>query len=295
MQQEAPVAVIGAAGFLGRALTRALDEQGTPVAAYTRSVPFRDPGGRPAPGLSAARTIFWLATRINPQIAELEPQSVAADRAAFDDLLRAVQSLDTPPTVVLLSSGGTVYDPDASPPYAEDAATRPTTAYGRAKLALEGRLADGAPGRHLVVRISNAYGPGQPAARGQGVIAHWLLAARRGEHVRLFGDPATTRDYVFEDDVSAALLAVARSTGPLPAALNVGSGRRTSLQELADTVLAVVGDPGLRLVVEPARSFDVSHTWLDVGQAARVLGWRPRTTLPDGIAATWQAVRLRAG
>ena len=294
MPEHAAVAVVGATGFLGRSLVPALRAAGAQVATYTRSIPFLDADGCPATGLAGAGTVFWLATRINPQIAEREPDRVVADLAAFEGLLRAVQSLAPAPTVVLLSSGGTVYDPAGSAPYDESSPTRPLSAYGAAKLALEELLAREAPGRHVAVRVSNAYGPGQPVASGQGVIAHWLRAAQLGQPVRLFGDPATTRDYVFVDDIAQALVAVAGYRNDLPPVLNVGSGHPTTLAELAKTVLAVVADPALQLLVEPARSFDVRRTWLDVGLAHDLLGWTPQTSLPNGIAAAWDAVRRNA-
>ena len=285
------VAVVGAAGFLGRALVEMLRREAVPVSAYKRSVPFLGADGAAAPGLASAHTVFWLATQINPQIAEQQPERVAEDRAAFADLLRAVRGLPSPPTVVLLSSGGTVYDPQTDPPYAETAPTRPLSAYGAAKLALETDLARDAPGAFVTLRVANAYGPGQPVASGQGVVAHWLRAARRGEHIRVFGDPATTRDYVYVDDIAAAMVAVHGCTGALPPVLNIGSGRPTTLRELADTVLCAVADPALELLVEQRRSFDVPRTWLDVTLAGEVLGWRPTTSLADGVAAAWASVR----
>lgn len=285
------MAVVGAAGFLGRALVDGLRRAALPVSSYTRSAPFLDGDGAARPGLASARTVYWLATQINPQIAEQQPEKVAEDLAAFEQFLRTVSTLVVPPTVVLLSSGGTVYDPDVAPPYAETAPTRPGSAYGSAKLALEEQLAARAPGRFVTLRVSNAYGPGQPVASGQGVIAHWLRAARRGEDIRLFGAPETIRDYVYVDDVARAMRAVDAVPGPLPPVLNIGSGRPTTLQELAETVLAVVQDPAVQLVVEGRRSFDVPRTWLDISLAASVLGWSPQTPLTDGIAAAWAAVR----
>ena len=285
------MAVVGAAGFLGRALVDGLRRAALPVCSYTRSATFLDGDGAARPGLASARTVYWLATQINPQIAEQQPEKVAEDLAAFEQFLRTVSTLVVPPTVVLLSSGGTVYDPDVAPPYAETAPTRPGSAYGSAKLALEEQLAARAPGRFVTLRVSNAYGPGQPVASGQGVIAHWLRAARRGEDIRLFGAPETSRDYVYVDDVARAMRAVDAVPGPLPPVLNIGSGRPTTLQQLAETVLAVVQDPAVQLVVEGRRSFDVPRTWLDISLAARVLGWSPQTPLTDGIAAAWAAVR----
>lgn len=291
MSQDAastPTAVVGAAGFLGSALVHTLHAAGVPVAMFTRKTPFLTDSGSPDDGLVAARTVFWLASSINPAIAEIEPGRVYEDRETFLSLLRVLERLADPPKVILVSSGGTVYDPAIPPPHREDSPARPRGAYGRAKLDLE-RLLHGAalgPGRAVVVRVSNAYGPGQPATSGQGVIAHWLRALSAGDPITIFGDPATTRDYVYVDDVAAALVAVHRHPGRLPPVLNVGSGTPTSLAALADLVRTAAGSdaPILR---EPARGFDVPHSWLDVRLAADMVGWRQGTTLPVGVAAAW--------
>lgn len=286
-----PIAVIGAGGFLGSALVRSAQQSLVPYAAFTRLVPFLDPDGRPASGLAAAHTIYWLASSINPAVAESEPDRIAADQNAFTSLLRAVEKLPHTPRVVLLSSGGTVYDPSIAPPYHESSPTAPLGAYGRAKLAMEATLACcGLPaGQAVAVRVANAYGPGQPARRGQGVVAYWLHAVARDEAITIIGDPHSTRDYVFVEDIVAALLAIHGTSDALPPVINVGNGVPTSLGELAGLVRSVTGTER-EIRYQPARGFDVPHTWLDVSLAARVLGWRPRTRLADGVAAAWRAI-----
>lgn len=285
------VAVVGAAGFLGSALVAAARRCGLSPAGYTRADPCLLADGRPAPGVAGAGTVFWLASGITPAVAETSPGRVRADREAFAAFLSQVRDLQRPPRVVLLSSGGTVYDPAADPPYGESAPTRPRTAYGRAKLALEATLADAGLPEAVTLRVANVYGPGQPAVSGQGVVGYWLRAAAHGEPLTVYGDPAATRDYVHVDDVAAALLAVHRApAGALPPVLNVGSGVPTSLRTLAGAVRDAVGDPDLRVEQRPARGFDRTHTWLDVELAARTLGWRAGTPLAAGIAAAWRAV-----
>lgn len=283
--------MVGAAGFLGRALVEALRCTPYQVSTFTRSQPCYYPDGSVAEGAAAAGTVFWLASQINPQVAQDHPELVAADSQVLREFLSAIAASAVPPMVVLVSSGGTVYGTSSPPPYSEQSRAAPTSAYGRAKLALEVMLAERAPGRAVVLRVANAYGPGQPVGRGQGVVAHWLRAARRGESLRLLGDPATTRDYIYVDDVARACIAVQAAPASLPPVINVGSGQPTTLRELAETVVRVVGDPRVQLVVEPARSFDAPHTWLDVSLARDALGWRPQTTLDQGVAAAWAAVR----
>jgi UDP-glucose 4-epimerase len=282
---QPPIAVIGAAGFLGTALVRAAMREGIACSTYTRAVPFLDEAGRPAAGLVAARTVYWMASSINPALAEAEPHRVTGDREAFEALLRALTPSPQPPRVVLLSSGGTVYDPSVPPPYRESSPTSPVGAYGRAKLDLERRLAEANLG--VAIRVANAYGPGQPARGGQGVIGYWLRAVAAGDEITIIGDPGTTRDYVYVDDVASALLAVNATAGPLPPVLNVGSGHPVSLETLAELVRQTTGS-STPIRRQPARGFDVPHTWLDITLAGTALGWKPRVELRDGLAEAWR-------
>lgn len=294
-ERRGSAAVVGAAGFIGSALVSRLAAGDVAVRAFTREVSFMAGRERLAPDASSSRTVFWLAASVNPAVAEERPDLVERDLATFEQLLRGVEAASDPPRIVLLSSGGVVYDPDSPPPYREDSPVRATTAYGESKLSLERllRSADVPDESKIVVRVSNAYGPGQPARRGQGVIAHWLSAASTGHSLVLLGAPETVRDYVYVGDIVDALITVHRSAGPLPPIVNVGSGHGTSLGELAEIVLGVVSDPTLTLEVRPARAFDLSRNWLDIQLAARTLDWRPRTPLREGVAAAWQSLRTR--
>ena len=279
---HAGVAVVGATGFLGSALARSLDGPG--VHLYTRSRPVLASGRLPAE-LHTVATVVWAASRVNPQVAEERPDLVAQDEAALLDFLRALDTHGLSPRTVLLSSGGTVYGDDGAP-FSETTPTRPVNAYGRAKVRLEQVLTEHAA-LPTVVRVANAYGPGQPAGPGQGVLAHWLRAVADGRPVTVFGALATARDYVAVQDVVAALVLLHEHVGTVPV-VNVGSGRATTLGELLDVVRDVTGTPDLAVRHEPARGFDVPATWLDVGLAREVLGWEPRTSLRSGVAATWE-------
>jgi UDP-glucose 4-epimerase len=282
--------VVGARGFIGTHLTAALRDLGVPTVEVTRSTAVDL-----SAGLGQACTIFYLAGSVTPQTAESESGRVLADHAALADFLRSCQRHGNRPTFVLVSSGGTIYDPVALPPYTESTPARPATAYGRAKLALEHEVLSAADCvRPLVLRLSNVYGPGQQARDGLGVIAHWLAAARDGTHPVLFGDPDVKRDYVFVGDVVQALARVCvRQAAPArisPPIINVGSGVPVSAGEVLRTVSSVVGRR-LVPVVKPARGFDRRDVWLDVARAAEALDWRPATLLGEGIERTWRSIR----
>lgn len=281
--------VIGAGGFIGARLALSLSAADVPFHAFTREVPFHD-GDRLSSRLLDSDVIFYLAGRITPAVAERDPGRVAADLADLRSLLNGLRRARRSPVVVLASSGGTVYDPAATPPYRESTPTRPASAYGAAKLDQERALLAGSGWlRPVVLRLANVYGPGQKTTAGYGVIGHWLEAVRRGEPVRVFGDPACRRDYVHVADVCAAMLAVRRRYAEFghhgqPAILNIGSGVSTSLAELLRDFQSAIGHE-LDVRWERARTFDHRDVWLDVREAARCIGWQPGTTLADGLAS----------
>ncbi|MDQ0758968.1 NAD-dependent epimerase/dehydratase family protein [Streptomyces canus] len=285
-------AIVGADGFIGgRLLTHLGRDHG--VAPFTRERPAVDDDGAPAPELRTADTVYYLATSVNPATAGRDPAVVAADHDHFLRLMDVLAALERPPLLVLASSGGTVYDVAAPCPYGEDAALLPSNAYGAAKLALEQALfARRAELPGIALRLSNVYGPGQRTGTGQGVVAHWLRAVAEGTPLRVIGDPATVRDYVYVDDVCAALAEVraAHTAGvSLPAALNIGSGEGISLSDLLAVLEATV-QRELSVEYAPRRSFDRRDAVLDTSRTHQVLGWRSSTPLPEGLARTWRSV-----
>jgi UDP-glucose 4-epimerase len=293
--------IIGANGFIGRRLTEALSTAHVEVEAYTRERRFAN-GTELVDPLRNAAVVFYLATSIHPALGELHPEWAAADHWQFAGLLRELAMLESPPTVVLTSSGGTVYDSSEPPPYTERSATRATSLYGAAKIAMEDELAEHAgavPG--VVLRLSNVYGPGQRTGKNQGVLAYWLRAAAQGTVLPVVGDPENTRDYVYIDDLAACMCLVYEAirdrpdlTDGEPLILNVGSGTGTSLTELAQIVQQVVGRD-LALELLSARRIDRAHVWLDCDRARRILGWRPKTRLIEGVSAMWREFADPAG
>ncbi|GAB7042953.1 MULTISPECIES: NAD-dependent epimerase/dehydratase family protein [Catenuloplanes] len=290
--RQCAAAVIGATGFIGSRLVAELTSSGHPVARFNQAHP-PVVGGRAAPGLCDAEIVLFLAARLSPALAERHPEQIAAERKLLIDVLEVLRRSGRSPVFVLASSGGTVYSPDVWPPYAESALTRPTSAYGRAKLRLERELLDHAAHvRPVILRLSNVYGPGQRPAHGYGVLSHWLDAAARRQPIRVFGDPDVVRDYVHVDDVAGILTTLHRRTADtgldgIPAVLNVGSGAPTSLNDLLGIVSTVV-DRRIEVVREGGRQFDRRGNWLDSSLAHATLGWKAQIGLTDGVRECWR-------
>lgn len=292
-------AVIGAAGFIGGSLSTALANAAVETACFTRGMPVLDDRDELCHALRVAPVVYYLASSINPALGEARPDWAAADHLRFSRLLRRLAERDDPPAVVLTSSGGTVYDQNADPPYSEASPVGASSRYGQAKLALEDELrryAGRVPG--VILRLANVYGPGQVAGKGQGVLGYWMRAILDGEPLRVIGDPDCSRDYVYISDVvdSLVLVGAAVRDGRLhggrngpgdPVVLNIGSGVATPLTELVAVIRAVVGRE-VPLRHTEARGLDRQHVWLDVTRARQLLGWRPSVTLADGVARMWR-------
>ena len=143
--------------------------------------------------------------------------------------------------------------------------------------------------RYAVARITNPYGPGQPAGRtAYGVINRMIHLAIADRPLTIYGDGAQVRDYVHVDDVVQALLTLAASDRADGRAYNVGSGTGTRLVDLAKTVIAIAGRGRLEHVPWPslAEQVETGDFVADIERIEHELAWRPAIALHDGLERT---------
>lgn len=198
--------------------------------------------------------------------------------------------------IIFVSSGGVVYGEPEVRPTPETAPKLPQSPYGVSKLSAEYYLAyyNQVHGlEYVALRYSNVYGPRQDPFGEAGVVAIFSTRLLDGKAMTIYGDGEQTRDYVFVGDVVAANMIVTDHLfGPLEGiddrAFNVGTGRETSVNELARTLMEGVGRE-VEVVHAPERAGELRHSCLDTTRL-RALGWEPRTTLRDGLARTYEFI-----
>jgi UDP-glucose 4-epimerase len=107
------------------------------------------------------------------------------------------------------------------------------------------------------------------------------MLARRQPTV--YGDGSQTRDYVFVDDVVDAFVRATEKGGGL--LMNIGTGVETSVQQLYDVMARLTGfkEPAR---YEPPRAGELRRSALDPSRAGIHLGWKPWTSLEEGVART---------
>jgi len=140
--------------------------------------------------------------------------------------------------------------------------------------------------RTIVFRQSCIYGPGQLGSEDQGWVAWLMRATLRGDEVCIFGDGRQVRDLLFVDDLLDAFdLAVAHAERAKGRAYNIGGGPEMTLSiwvEFSSLLADLVGPlPVVHLA--PWRPSDQRVYVSDIGRAAEELGWRPRTSLRQGL------------
>jgi UDP-glucose 4-epimerase len=187
--------------------------------------------------------------------------------------------------IVFASSGGTIYGAAEAKdlPIKESQPQRPLSPYGIAKKAFGDYLyayRELHDLEYTALALANIYGPRQDPHGEAGVVAIFAGLLLSGERCTVFGDGSKTRDYVFVDDVVDAFVRAADKGGGL--LCNIGTGRQTSDLRLYETMAQAMGitDPPL---FADDRAGDLQHSCLDPGRAGIHLGWKPWTTLDEGV------------
>lgn len=176
------------------------------------------------------------------------------------------------------------------------------TWYGACKIMLEGLLKSYHAMfdlSYVALRYFNVYGPRMDIhGRYTEVLVRWIDRIAAGEPPVILGDGNQTMDFIFIDDVARAnVLALASDVDD--DAINIASGRETSLRELADALLAAMNSD-LRPVFGAERSVNPVRRRLgDTSKAQRVLGFHPQISLSEGLKrlTDWwqqQAVRMES-
>jgi len=143
--------------------------------------------------------------------------------------------------------------------------------------------------RYSVARITNPYGPGQPAGRtAYGVINRMIHLAIADRPLTIYGDGTQLRDYIHVDDVATALVAMATSSAADGRAYNVGSGTGTKMVDLAAQVIAIAGSGRIEHVPWPplAQQIETGDFIADISRISSELGWHPSITLRRGLEQT---------
>jgi UDP-glucose 4-epimerase len=148
--------------------------------------------------------------------------------------------------------------------------------------------------RGCALRLTNVYGPRQLIKHNrQGFIAWFIRLAVEGREIQVFGDGSQIRDFVYVDDAVQAFLAAGMSERCNGEAFNVGGSEHIAHRNLVELLIELAGTGTYRFVEWPAekKAIDIGSFYADSSRFTAVTGWRPATSLREGLARTVEYYR----
>jgi UDP-glucose 4-epimerase len=312
------VLITGGAGFIGSALARRLIAQQASVCVldnlitgFEHNVP---PGveliradvvdGDAVGRLFASRKldlVLHLSAQVSNIVSHADPWlDFRTNVGGTINILEAVRRHRVPR--LLYASSMALYGTPSEIPVSESAALQPLSPYAVSKCAAEFLVHNTARRNDLgfglavtSLRMFNVYGPGQSLKNPyQGVVGVFISNLLAGKPITLYGDGQQTRDFVYiEDVVDCWLRAIDDPSAATGLRVNVGCGAEHSINHLIDSVLAAFGKDrkSHEVLVRAELPGDQRAIRADVSLARTRLGWQPRTSLADGLAATVEWAR----
>lgn len=191
--------------------------------------------------------------------------------------------------VIFPSSGGTIYGEPKRLPVREEDCALPSNPYAISKWAVERYL------HHfhelygldyLILRYSNPYGERQSPYGKQGVIPIFLNRIKHNQRPVIYGDGSMVRDYIYITDIIDAT-SILFERVIKDKVFNVGSGIGVSLNEIIKTMYSILGEE-----IRPIYEINSSRTYvtsivLDIAKIETKTGWKPSTSIEEGIRKTW--------
>lgn len=192
---------------------------------------------------------------------------------------------------IFISTGGAIYGDGAKVPTPESALEAPVSPYGIAKLSVSKYLHfyQVQYGLSYVdLRLANIYGPRQDSKGEAGVTAIFCGRLKENKFLLVNGSGKQTRDYVYVKDVVDAAVRAFRSSKV--GCYNVGTGKETSVNQLAENLVKVSGRD-VQIKHKAAVKGEQMRSCLSSNKIRRELGWKPKYDLKKGLEETWEWFR----
>ncbi len=312
------VAITGGLGFIGSNLARQLVDLGASVLLIDALIP--DYGGN-------LYNVDGIDDRVRVNVADIRHEStmnhLVQNQEVIFNLAGQVSHVDSmedpytdleincrsqltlleacrrnnPGVKVVFAGTRQVYGRPDSLPVTERHLVRPTDVNGINKVAGEYY--------HLVynnvfgvracsLRLTNVYGPRQLLKHNrQGFIGWFVRLALEDREIQVYGDGHQLRDFVYVDDAADAFLRAGASDAANGEVFNVGGMEPIAHRDLVRLMVESAGSGRYRFVDWPAdrKAIDIGDFYADSSRIGEVLGWRPTTTLADGLRQTFAYYR----
>jgi len=173
-------------------------------------------------------------------------------------------------------------------PINEEHPTMPLSPYGVSKLSAENycKVYNQIYGvKACCLRLFNVYGPRQSAGPYSGVIKQFVKRLKESKPPVIYGDGEQTRDFIHVNDVVDACMLLMEKVCCEGETFNIGTGKPTTISELANILIELSGKAGLKPVYKTQRKGDIRNSYADINKARRNLNFEPKIDLENGMKA----------
>ena len=136
----------------------------------------------------------------------------------------------------------------------------------------------------VVLRPFNVYGSRQRNDYYGGVVARFIEHIRCGEPPVIYGDGTQTRDFIYVDDAVRAFILALNNKNAVGRRFNIATGIPTSINGLVGILVELFGAEGLKPKYVDAIKGDIRHSYADIREAKKHLGFEPRISLREGLS-----------
>jgi nucleoside-diphosphate-sugar epimerase/glycosyltransferase involved in cell wall biosynthesis len=298
---QGPILVLGASGFVGANLMRAILGLRTDVHGTTTRTPAWRLDGLPPENVSTVDLLIdsnldALLDAIRPRIVfncvaygaySFETDSQLIYRTNFQFITRLLPRLEARSISCYVHAGSSSEYGDMAAGPREQDPTAPNSDYAVSKVATANLVYYYGKRKHFPcanLRIYSVFGPLEDSSR---LIPNLI---RRGLEAGYpdFVNPAISRDFVYVDDVTESFVdtALNLSSADYGESFNIGTGRKTTIGEVAATarkLFKIAAEPAFTM---PEREWDVADWYANVDKARQHLDWEAHTTFEEGLRKT---------
>ena len=232
--------------------------------------------------------VFHLAAQIDVRKAVADPDfDVNVNILGGLNVLKNVHKYNVE-KIIFSSTGGAVYGEADIIPTPEDYPATPLSPYGIDKLCFEHYLKyyyQVFKQKYTTLRFANVYGPKQYKGGEAGVVAIFCSQIASNLALTLNGDGTQTRDFVYVDDVVDALIKA--MTVDYNGEINIGSNVESEVKDIIKYI-EEYSEKNCELEKRPAPKGEQQRSFLDSSLAKKILSWQAKTSLKEGIKATYK-------
>ena len=138
--------------------------------------------------------------------------------------------------------------------------------------------------RIKVARIFNTYGPRMHQHDGR-VVSNFIIQALKGDNITVYGDGSHTRSFCYIDDMIEGLMSLMNTSDDVTGPVNLGNPSEISILELAEKVIKITHSRS-KIVFKALPQDDPVRRCPDIRLAKKILKWKPRVSLDEGLEKT---------